>query len=324
MNQSTVESKMRRLGLLGGVLSVAMAALSGAAMAEYPEKPVTFIVPWPPGDLEDVLTRMIAEKFQEQTGAPAAVVNQPGGGGVVGGVAVASAAPDGYTIGSLTVGIPTVKTMGPDAQIAADALEPVGIFLTYPFLIAAKGDAPYSTMAELAEYSKANPVRLGHFGYGIEPTMMTFFGMQELGGTFSAEAAFDAVDCSTLANGDADVINTTAQLVLSCLGEIKVLATITGERTAITPDVATLGEQVPSLAGSSLWNGLFVPKGTPQEVKDKIAAIAQEVVASEAAQEIAKTTGALVYWQDQASATEQVAKDMKDLASLREKLGVTE
>ena len=315
---------MRNLTLLGSAAALALMALSGAALAEYPEKPVTFIVPWPPGDLEDVLTRLIAEELQKETGVPAAVVNKPGGGGVVGGLEVATAAPDGYTIGSFTVGIPTVKTMGADAQFGPDALEPVGIFLTYPFLIAAKADAPYSTMAELAEHSKANPVRLAHFGYGIEPTMMTVFGLQELGGSFSAEAAFDAVDCSTLANGDADVINTTAQLVLSCLGDIKVLATITGERTSITPDVATLGEQVPALAGASLWNGLFVPKGTPQEVKDKIAAAAQAVVASDAAQEIAKTTGALVYWQDQAAATAQVAKDMTDLAALREMLGVTE
>lgn len=315
---------MRKLSLLGTAAALALMALSGAALAEYPEKPVTFVVPWPPGDLEDVLTRLIAEELQKETGVPAAVVNKPGGGGVVGGLEVATAAPDGYTVGSLTVGIPTVKTMGADAQFGPDALEPIGIFLTYPFLIAAKADAPYSDMAELAEHSKANPVRLAHFGYGIEPTMMTVFALQELGGAFSAEAAFDAVDCSTLANGDADVINTTAQLVLSCLGDIKVLATITGDRTSITPDVATLGEQVPALAGASLWNGLFVPKGTPQEVKDKIAAAAQAVVASDAAQEIAKTTGALVYWQDQAAATAQVAKDMTDLAALREKLGVTE
>lgn len=313
---------MKKLALLGSAAALVLATLGGAAFAEYPEKPVTFIVPWPPGDLEDVLTRMIAEELQKETGVPAAVVNKPGGGGVVGGLEVATASPDGYTVGSLTVGIPTVKTMGPDAQFGPDALEPVGIFLTYPFLIAAKADAPYSNMAELAEHSKSNPVRLGHFGYGIEPTMMTVYGLQELGGNFSAEAAFDAVDCSTLANGDADVINTTAQLVLSCLGDIKVLATITGDRTSITPDVATLGEQVPSLEGSSLWNGLFVPKGTPQEVKDKIAAVAQTVIASEAAQEIAKTTGALVYWQDQASSVEQIAKDMKDLSALREKLGV--
>lgn len=307
--------------LLIACAAACILASGGAAMAEYPEKPVTFIVPWPPGDLEDVLTRMIAEEFQTQTGTPAAVVNKPGGGGVIGGVAVATAAPDGYTVGSFVIGIPTIKTMGPDAQIAPDALEPVGIFLTYPFLIAAKGDAPYSTMAELADYSKANPVRLGHFGYGLEPTLLTFKAMNDLGGKFSAEAAFDAVDCSTLSNGDADVINTTAQLVLSCLGDLKVLATITNERTSITPDVPTLGEVVPGL-DVTLWNGLFVPKGTPQEVKDKIASIAQSVIASEPAQEIAKTTGALVYWKDQAASTEQIASDAKMLMGVRQALGV--
>ncbi len=113
--------------------------------------------------------------------------------------------------------------------------------------------------------------------------------MEELGGAFSAEAAFDAVDCSTLSNGDADVINTTAQLVQGCLNEIKVLATITGERTAITPDAPTLAEIVPGL-DTTLWNGLFVPQGTPQEVKDLIAEIAADVIATPAAQEIATTT----------------------------------
>ena len=307
--------------LMMACAAVALMGSGGMVFADYPEKPVTFIVPWPPGDLEDVLTRMIAEEFQTQTGTPAAVVNQPGGGGVIGGVAVATAAPDGYTIGSFVIGIPTIKTMGPDAQIAPDALEPVGIFLTYPFLIAAKGDAPYSSMAELADYSKTNPVRLGHFGYGLEPTPLTFKGMSDLGGKFSAEAAFDAVDCSTLANGDADVINTTAQLVLSCLGDLKVLATITNERTSITPDVPTLGEVVPGL-DVTLWNGLFVPKGTPQEVKDKIASVAATVVASDAAQEIAKTTGALVYWKDQAASVEQIAADSKMLMGVRQALGV--
>ena len=61
--------------------AVAMAALTGPALAEYPEGPVEFVVPWPPGDLEDILTRMIAEDFQKTYGVPAAVVNRPGGGG---------------------------------------------------------------------------------------------------------------------------------------------------------------------------------------------------------------------------------------------------
>ncbi len=137
----------------------------------------------------------------------------------------------------------------------------MGIFPDLSLPDRGQGDAPYSTMAELAEFSKANEVRLGHFGYGIEPTMMTFFGMQELGGNFSAEAAFDAVDCSTLANGDADVINTTAQLVLPCLSEIKVLATITGgERTAITP-MWRRWATGPALAGSSAVERPFRAEG---------------------------------------------------------------
>ena len=78
----------------------AATALVGVAQAEYPEKPVQFVVPWPPGDLEDVLTRMIAEDFQKEYGVSAAVVNKPGGGGgpFPGAVEVAKAPADGYTL----------------------------------------------------------------------------------------------------------------------------------------------------------------------------------------------------------------------------------
>ena len=67
--------------IAGALATAALALTAGMAAAEYPEKPVNFIVPWPPGDLEDVLTRMIAEDFQEEYGVAAAVVNKPGGGG---------------------------------------------------------------------------------------------------------------------------------------------------------------------------------------------------------------------------------------------------
>jgi tripartite-type tricarboxylate transporter receptor subunit TctC len=291
------------------------------AMADYPEKPVQFVVPWPPGDLEDVLTRLIAEEFQAMYGAPAAVVNRPGGGAVVGATEVANAAPDGYTVGSFVAGVPTVKTLGENAPFKRDTFEVIGIFLTYPFLIASKKDAPYKDMKGLAEYSKSNPVRLGHFGYGLEPTLLSVYGLNELGGKFSAEAAFDMVDCATLTNGDADVINTTAQLVLPCLKDLNIIATITDTRTSVTPDVATLGEQVPA-AGASLWNGLFVPKGTPQDVKDKLEAAAKKMVEGAKAKEVATTTGALVYWLPAAEAQKVIDRDYEKFKSVREKLGV--
>jgi tripartite-type tricarboxylate transporter receptor subunit TctC len=72
---------MLKLGRLLGATALATLAMATTALAEYPEKPVEFVVPWPPGDLEDVLTRMIAEDFQAKYGVPAAVVNKPGGGG---------------------------------------------------------------------------------------------------------------------------------------------------------------------------------------------------------------------------------------------------
>jgi tripartite-type tricarboxylate transporter receptor subunit TctC len=316
------ECTMKKFLTLGLAAAISIAAFAPPAFADYPEKPVQFVVPWPPGDLEDVLTRLIAEKFQEMYGAPAAVVNRPGGGAVVGATEVMNAAPDGYTIGSFVVGVPTVKTMGANAPFKRDTFEPVGIFLTYPFLIAAKKDAPYKNVAELAEYSKTNPVRLGHFGYGLEPTLLSILGLQEKGGKFSAEAAFDMVDCSVLMNGDADVINTTAQLVLPCLSDLTVLATITEARTSVTPDVPTLGEQTGVEA--SLWNGLFVPKGTPQEVKDKIEAAAKAAIESPEAQDVAKTTGALVYWKDAAESQKVIDADYEQLKATREKLGVTD
>ncbi|WP_415158394.1 tripartite tricarboxylate transporter substrate binding protein [Maritalea sp.] len=293
--------------LLG--LASLVAAIS-PAVAEYPEKPVSFVVPFPPGDLEDVLTRMIAEEFQSMYGVPAAVVNKPGGGGgpFPGAAEVAQAPADGYTIGSFVVDVPLV---GPFVGIPAlnpDPFEPVGIFLTYPFVIAASKNAPYQTMAELAAYSKDNKLLLGHFGSFLIPTQVTLALGEKNGTTYYSNAAFDALDCNTIASGDADVINTTLQLILPCLDKVNVLATVTSERIPLVPDSPTVGELEPSL-NIALWNGLFVHKDTPADVREKIAAAAQKAMSSEAAQKLAEETGAGVYWKNAADSAAQIAAD---------------
>ena len=295
---------------------------SGSAWAEYPEKPVHFVVPWPPGDLEDVLTRMIAEELQSETGVAAAVVNKPGGGGgpFPGAAEVARAPADGYTVGSFVIGVPTVGALLGIEGIARDTFEPVGIFLTYPFVLVASGDAPYSDMAELAAHAQDNKVALGHFGYGLVPTRVSIIAGMELGFEFGSEAAFDMLDCNSLASGDADVINTTVQLVLPCLDDIKALASITGERIPVLPDTPTMAEQVPGL-GISLWNGLFVPKGTPQSVKDKLAAVAERVVMSDKAQKLSQETGGLVYWQNAEQAAARIDADYAAIEEMFRRMG---
>lgn len=303
--------------LLGSALALSMVAIAGAAAADYPEKPVSFIVPWPPGDLEDVLTRMIAEDFQTTYGVSAAVVNKPGGGGgpFPGAIDVAIAPADGYTIGSFVPAVPVIgHEIGID-ELAGEVFEPVGIFLTYPFVIATSGDAPYGSMAELAEHAKTNDVALGHFGQVLPPTMVTMAYAVNAGFEWGSEAAFDALDCNTLASGDADVINTTLQLILPCLDQVKVLASITDERIPLIPETPTLGELDATL-GIALWNGLFVHKDTPQDVRDKIAAVAAKTVMGERAQTLARETGAQVYWSDAAASAATIAKDKTSMAHI--------
>ena len=298
-------------------IALAMTAFAGGAQAEYPEKPVEFVVPWPPGDLEDVLTRMIAEDFQDAYGVPTAVVNKPGGGGgpFPGAISVATAPADGYTIGSFIIAVPVVGPQIGIPELNPDPFVPLGNFLTYPFVIAAGGDAPYDDVAGLAAHAKENDVVLGHFGAPLVPTQVTFGLAQEMGFEFASDAAFDELNCNTLASGDVDVINTTLQLILPCLNDVKVLASIGSERISITPDAPTVAELAPSL-DVALWNGLFVHKDTPADVREKIIAVASKTMMSERAQKLAKETGASVYWQPADAVAAQIAQDIETLANI--------
>ncbi len=302
-------------------ISVGIAVLASfvplASFAEYPEKPVEFVVPWPPGDAEDVLTRMIAEDFQNKYGVPAAVVNKPGGGGgpFPGAIEVAKAPADGYTVGSFILAVPIIGPNIGIPELSPNPFEPLGAFLTYPFVIASGKNAPYASIDELAEYAKNNDVALGHFGAPLIPTKVTFALAKEKGFSFAADAAFDALDCNTLASGDVDVINTTLQLVLPCLDNINVLASIGETRIGLTPDTPTVGELNSNLT-LSLWNGLFVHRDTPADVREKIISVAQETMASDRAKHFMAKTGALVYWQNAEDTNARIARDTETLGKI--------
>lgn len=289
----------------------ATTVLTGAlpALADYPDSPVQFIVPWPPGDFEDILTRMIAAEFQEKTGQTVSVVNRPGGGDgpFPGALEVLNGPTDGSVIGSFVIGVPIV---GPriDIGIEEDSFTPVGIFLTYPFILAASGDAGYSNMEELAAYAQDNDVVLGHFGAGLTPTRASFAAAKLMDFEFADDAAFDLLDCNTLSSGDADVINTTLALIEPCLGEINVLANIGSEPIAKLDGVETLAAQS-GVNDIELWNGLFVKQGTPQEVIDVLSEIASATMAGDEAQQLMAETGARVYWQGMDESAARIETD---------------
>ena len=299
---------------LSSYLSIGLLAtstlLTGAVNAEYPEKPVSFVVPFPPGDLEDVLTRVIAEEMEKETSQSAAVKNIPGESGVVGATEVWKGPADGSVVGSFVNDILTIHVLTKNAPWDEQSFEPVGIFLDYPFVVAARSDAPYKTLEELATYSQSNEVSLGHFGYQALPTAMTFQAADRLGIRFASNSAFDATDCSILENGTVDVINTTTQLIMDCLqsGSVNILASFTSTRIPMSPDSPTMDEA----AGIPLtiWNGLFVVKGTPESVKQKIAEIAKTALRSEKVQQLAAETGAGVYWQEAEGAKMRIQEEL--------------
>jgi tripartite-type tricarboxylate transporter receptor subunit TctC len=307
---------MKKLAVIAALS--ASTVLTGAlpAFAEYPTAPVQFVVPWPPGDFEDILTRMIAANMEKMTGVSASVVNKPGGGDgpFPGALEVLNGPADGSMVGSFVIGVPIV---GPviDIGIEEDSFIPVGIFLTYPFVLAASGDAPYSNMAELAAYAQDNDVILGHFGAGLTPTKASFAAAKKMNFEFADDSAFDMLDCNTLSAGDADVINTTLALIEPCLGEVNVLANIGSEPIIKLEGVQTLSAQS-GINDIELWNGLFVKKGTPQEVIDKLDEVAAATMASPEAQALMAETGARVYWQDMAESKARIEIDRGKNAEL--------
>jgi len=294
--------------LTAGTAMLLLALGTTAAFAEYPERPVEIVVPWPPGDLEDVIARMISDQIQEDYDVPSAVANQPGGGGVIGATNIWQSGTDGYTVGMFTGNILTAHVIAGRAPFGQDAFTPVGIAISYPMALWVRADLPVHDMAELAAYAQDHPVSLGHFGFNGPPTRQTLLAAQTLGFQFSGSAAFDETNCNTLASGDADAVVSTVQLMRACLdsGEARPIAAYTSARIGVLPDVATLEEQVPGVAAPA-WAGLFVPAGTPQEVIDRIAASAERVMHSPAMAELAQTTGAVLDWMPGQAAADYVA-----------------
>jgi tripartite-type tricarboxylate transporter receptor subunit TctC len=240
--------------------------------AEYPEKTVTIIVPFAAGGRTDLTARSIAQALEKHLGTTTVVVNKPGAGGVVGAKEVANAEPDGYTVGVFSSAVVsaqyTVET-GTDL----DDYEIAGVMEISPAALAVNYDAPWETLNELVEAGDNEPgsIRLGMIpgasaqvfagGFtdaaGIEATMVPFDS--------------DAPGVTALAGGhiDAHVAVPASYKALVEAKKIRVLGVAAENRMSTFPDIPTMREQDVDLVIGS-FHGLFVPKGTPEEVLETL------------------------------------------------------
>ncbi|HEX6154861.1 MAG TPA: tripartite tricarboxylate transporter substrate binding protein [Burkholderiales bacterium] len=256
---------------------LALAFAAGPAWAQaWPAKPVRFIVPFPPGGSTDVAARTVAERLTRSFGQQVVVDNRGGGGGAIGTVEAARAAPDGYTL--LFVADPVitlhlvVKNVQFDMQRDFSAVTQV---TTQPIAVAVHASLPVASVKELIAYAKANPGKLSfaHSGTGS--------GQHMSGELLKKMAGIDMVHVPYKGGGPAvqdlvagqvpmGVLGSTPLIPHHKSGRIRIIAFTSKERFAPMPEIPTLHES--GLAGfdTTQWLGILAPKGTPAEIISKV------------------------------------------------------
>ncbi len=146
-------------------VALTFAFAAGAASAAYPERPITFVVPWGAGGGTDTTARYFAAMMEKELGQPVNVVNRTGGSGVVGHSAIAQAPADGYTIGMITVEISMMHWQGL-TELNPTSYTPLALVNADPAGFTVRADSPYKSVREVLDYARANPGKLKASGTG--------------------------------------------------------------------------------------------------------------------------------------------------------------
>ena len=258
-----------------------------AARAAWPERPVTLVVPWGAGGGTDATARIIGSLLEKEIGQPVTVVNRTGGSGVVGHQAISSAAPDGYTIGLITVEIGMMHWQGL-TDISGTSYTPIGLVNSDPAGLQVRADAPYKTANDLVAAIKANPGKFKASGTGQGGIWhLAIAGMLKDLNVDPAAAPW--VPSNGAAPGLQDLVAGGVEIVPSSLpearslidaGKVKSLAVMSDAPAALYPNVPTLKAATGSDWKIGAWRGIAAPKGLPAEVRDKLVAAIRKIAAS--------------------------------------------
>ncbi len=262
--------------LLGVALAgCALLAAAPAPAADYPNRPVHWIVTYPPGGTTDLLARLMGQYLSEHLGKTFVVENKPGGGNNIGTEFVARAAPDGYTLLLVNPANGINQTLYKNLKFdLLTDIVPVAGIIRVPNVMEVTPNFPAKTVAEFIAYAKEHPgkVNMASSGTGTSVHMsgelfmsMTGIKMAHVPYKGSGPALTD------LMAGTVDVMfdNMPSSIGHIHGGKIRAMAVTTDKRSAALPDVPTVAETVPGYEASA-WFGMGAPKGTPADVIDKL------------------------------------------------------
>lgn len=274
----------------------AAALLPGAARAQdwSPERSVRVVVPYAPGGANDILARLLAQRFTDRLGQPVVVENRPGAQAMLGTQLVAQARPDGLTLlvaasGPITVS-PAVNPRTPYRPLAD--LAPVTMIASFPLLLLVRADSPFRTLDQLRGWARQNPQRANYASPAASFQLATELFKQRTETAFQHVAYRGSAECANaVASGEVTMALVDAGPATAALesGRVRALAVTAAQRLAGLPDVPTMAESgLPSLE-ILFWSALLAPAGTPAPV---VARLAAETSAAVAAPDVAQRIAA--------------------------------
>jgi tripartite-type tricarboxylate transporter receptor subunit TctC len=321
-------TRSRRSLLAVAALALAASALPVVAQ-NYPSRPITLIVPWGAGGGTDATARILGSLMEKELGQPINVVNRTGGSGVVGHAAIASAPPDGYTIGLATVEIGMMHWQGL-TELTGASYTPIGLVNADPAGINVRADAPYKTVGDLLAAIKANPGKFKASGTGQGGIWhLAIAGL--LREQKIDPAALPWVPSNGAAPGLQDMVAGGIEVAPCSLpearslidaGKVKSLAIMDAKPSALYPKVPTLKAAIGSDWTMAAWRGIVAPKGIPADVRDKLGAAVRKVVAGKEYNDFMASRGFGVIYAGPEDFGRFMAKSDADLGATMKAVGL--
>jgi tripartite-type tricarboxylate transporter receptor subunit TctC len=283
----------RRNALRAMVATALYAGAGGSAWAStYPDKPIRLIVPFSAGGATDILGRLLGRAIEPGLGQTVVVENRLGAAGAIGATGVAKAAPDGYSVllGGVGTNIVLALTQPSLHYDPVTDLIPVSYICNVDYVLAVAADSPYKTLSDLIEAARKKPNSVSYMSTGQRgPLHVALEYLSKRAGVKMIHVPYkgESPAYPDLITNRIDVAVMTVPFTKPRVadGSLRVLATISAQRAAAMPDVPTVAELGYEGYAVPIWNGFFVPKGTPQQVIDTLNAASEKILQDPALRE---------------------------------------
>jgi len=307
-------------------------AASSLAAQEYPNRPITMIVPFPPGGVADTVARPVAEAMANVLKQPVVVENRAGAGGGVGMGAAARAAPDGYTVllalSSISIIPEADKILKRAPMYELQQLRAVARFTADPTVLVVRADAPWRTAQEFIDDARRNPTKYSYGSSGNYGTMHVPMEMLKSNAKFfMLHVPYTGAGPAVLAllGGQVDALSTGPATVVQHIraGRLRALAHWGEGRLASLPDVPSLTE-LGYRVQFAQWSGLFVPASTPDAIVGRLREAAQSAANDPKVVQTIGAAGSPMLYLDMPEFTRYWSADAAKMAEVVQKIGRVE